>query len=177
MSTLDIPGRATPDKTLWNFFQRIRRLEAVPIRGHYQIKVFADANAGSGNLDTAVRTVVAGDGKFILAIPDDLQLAKLTDCFAYVTTAGSAEITVNLRNVAPGDDPYVFGDEMLIQPMLIQTGDYTSYAAGAANQPVIDPAFAQVFTGSMVSIDVDDAGGGTAEGLGVGLEFAPPPPG
>lgn len=173
MSTSEIPNRTSLDGLLFDYLTRLRRLEAVPIKGHYQIKVFADANAGSGNLDTAVRTVVTGDGKFIFAIPDDLQRAKLTDCFCYVTTAGSAVIRVQLRNVLPGDDPNSMGDDMLLTRMEIETGEYTSYTA--TTQRVIDPLFAQVMTGSMIAIDIDAAGGGTAEGLGVGLEFAPPP--
>lgn len=175
MSTLDIPGRSTPDKVLWDFFERIRRLEAVPIRGHYQIKVFADENALNGQTPASSRVVSAGLGKFILAIPDDLQLSKLTDCFAYVTTAGSDDLEVQLRNVARGDDPNATGDDMLLTPITINAGDYTSY--DSTPQRVIDPTFYQVFTGSMIAIDVLSDGGGDAQGLGVGIELAPPPPG
>lgn len=175
MSTIDIPGRTSPDKVLWDFHERIRRLEAVPIRGHYQIKVFADENAANGQLPASTRLVVAGLGKFILAIPDDLQLSKLTDCFCYVTTAGTGDIEVQLRNVDRGDDPNSTGADMLSTPMTINAGDYTSY--DSTPQRVIDPSTYQVFTGSMIAIDIIDDGGGDAQGLGVGIELAPPPPG
>ena len=173
MSTMDIPGRTTADKLLFDFHQRIRRLEAAPVRGHYQIKVFADENAGNGQLPQSVRIVSTGDGKFILSIPDDLNNSVLWDCFCYVTTAGSSVIRVQLRNVDPGDDPNSTGVDMLSTRMEIEAGDYTSY--DATTQRVINESNAVLLTGSMICIDVDAAGGGTAMGLGVGLELNPPP--
>lgn len=172
MSTMEIPTRPSPSRVLRDLLRRTRRLEAVPNRGHYQIKVFADPNAGSGALDGAVRIVVAGNGKFIFAIPDDLNLAKLWDCFCYVTVPGSSVIRVQLRYVSPGANPLTTGVDMLSTRMEIETGEYTSYAA--LTQKVINVSNATVETGGMIAIDVDDAGGGVAEGLGVGIELNPP---
>lgn len=165
MSTVEVPGRASLDKLLFDYLERIRRLESIPNRGHYQIKVFADANAGSGSLPTSVTTVAVGDGKFIFAVPDDLALSFLWDCFCYVTTVGSSIIRVQLRNVTQAQD-------MLSTRMEIETGEFTSYTATV--QRVINVANSQVERGDLIAIDVDDAGGGVAKGLGVGIELNPP---
>ena len=172
MSTIEQPGRSTADKVLWDYLSRLRRLEAVPVRGHYQIKVFADDNALSGALQAAAKIVVAGNGKFIFAIPDDLDGAYLWDCFIYVTTAGVSVIRVQLRYVEPGDDPNTTGVDMLSTRMEIETGEYSSYTA--TTQRVINTSNWQVAKGGMIAIDVDDGGGNEAMGLGVGIELNPP---
>lgn len=172
MSTPAIPQRPSYSKVLRDLLVRTRRLEAVPNRGHYQIKVFADDNTASGTLPETVKIVSAGNGQFIFAIPDDLAQSYLWDCFCYVTTAGSSVIRVQLRNVDPGDDPNSSGVDMLSTRMEIETGDYTSYSA--TTQKVINLSNNQLQRGSMIAIDVDDAGGGDAMGLGVGIELNPP---
>lgn len=172
MSTVDIPSRISADSVLWDYLNRLRRLEAVPIRGHYEFKVTADQNAGSGNLDPSVRNVFAGNGKFIFGIPDDLDQSKLTDCFAYVTTAGSSVIRIQLRYVAPLANPNTTGIDMLSTRIEIEAGEYFSY--NATTQRVINASNRVVTKGGFICVDVDDAGGGSAEGLGVGIELSPP---
>ena len=164
MSNLSDPTRPSYDKLFADFLVRIRRLEAVPNPGHYQIKVFADDNALDGNLPDSSKIVVVGDGKFIFAIPDDLALSYLWDCFCYVTVVGSDVLQVMLRNVTQAQD-------MLSTPMEIEAGDFTSYQA--TTQRVIDLSSNQVARGDLISIDVDADGGGTAMGLGVGIELNP----
>ena len=164
MSNISDPIRPSYDKLLSDFLVRIRRLEAVPIRGHYQIKVFADANAGDGELPVAVRIVTAGDAKFQFGIPEDLNGSFLIRCMAYVTTVGSGLISVQIRNVTQAVD-------MLTDPIEIEAGDFNSYQA--TNPPVPDTSVL-VETGDQIAIDVDSAGGGVAQGLGVGLELAHP---
>lgn len=172
MSTIITPGRPSYSRVLRDLLGRVRRLEATPVRGHYQIKVFADDNALDGNLPDSGKIVTVGDGKFIFAIPDDLANSYLWDCFCYVTTAGSSVIRVQLRNIDPGDNPNTTGSDMLTTRMEIETGDYTSYSA--TTQKIISQVNNQVQRGSMIAIDVDAAGGGVAMGLGVGIELNPP---
>lgn len=167
MSNLMYPERPTWSKVLFDELVRLRRLEAVPNRGHYQIKVFADDNALDGNLPDTSKIVVVGDGKFIFAIPDDLAEGFLWDCFAYVTTVGSGDIVIQLRNVTQAVD-------MLSVPITIEAGDFTSYQAALVLQPEPDTSNNQVARGDLIAIDIDDDGGGTAMGLGVGIEINPP---
>lgn len=166
MSTLVHPTRDTLDQLLFDYLQRIRRLEGNVNRGHYQIKLFADENGADGNLPATVRIVSTGDGKFIFGIPDDLNNARLWDCFIYITTVGSAVLRVQIANLTQGYD-------FLTTRLEIEAGDTTSYQA--TTQKVINPTHPPVETGDLISIDVDNAGGGTAQGLGIGLEFNPPP--
>jgi hypothetical protein len=165
MSNMTTPSRPSYNRVLRDLLARTRRLEATPVRGHYQIKVFADEGAGNGNLPPAVRIVTTGDGKFIFAIPDDLSLSYLWDCFCYVTTVGASVIRVQLRNITQAQD-------MLSTAMEIEAGDFTSYQA--TTQRVINVANSQVLKGDLIAIDVDQAGGGVAQGLGVGIELNPP---
>lgn len=132
---------------------------ATPV-GFYEIKVFADANALDGNLPPAATDVVTGDGKFVFAIPEDLDGARLVKAAAYLTTHGG--VTVQIRNVTAGHD-------ILSTKITVDAGDDTSY--DAATPPVINDANSAVETGDLIAIDVDAAGGG-AQGLGVILVFA-----
>lgn len=159
------PERPTWSKVVSDLLVRIRRIEAVPNRGHYQIKVFADDNALDGQLPDSSKIVVVGNGKFIFAIPDDLAQGFVWDCFCYVTTVGTDVLTVQLRNVTQAQD-------ILSTPMEIEAGDFTSYQAGT--QRVINQSNNQVARGDLIAIDIDDDGGGTAMGLGVGIEINPP---
>jgi hypothetical protein len=165
MSNIIYPDRPSWSNVLFEQLERVRRLEAVPNRGHYQIKVFADDNALDGNLPDSAKILVAGDGKFIFAIPDDLAQSFLWDCFCYVTTVGDSVIRVQLRNITQAQD-------MLSTRMEIEAGDFTSY--DATTQRVIDQSNNQVARGDLIAIDVDNAGGGVAMGLGVGIELNPP---
>lgn len=130
-----------------------------PPRGHFEIKVFADRDALDGNLPDSSIVVSTGDAKFVFWIPDDLDNTELVGAAAGVSVAGT--VTVQIRNVTQAFD-------FLSTKITIDSGEYTSYTAAippviTANQPVAK--------GDRIAIDVD-AAGGTAEGLGVLLEFA-----
>ena len=162
MSTFVHPERQSLPKVLASLVDRVRRLEAVPQTAHYPCKLFADANALNGSLSPLARIVVAGDGKFIFGIPPGLEGASLTAAFAYVTTVGSSAIEVMVRNVTSGHD-------MLVDPLHIDTGEFTTLTSSAPYS--ISPLWHQVSGGDLISLDVDLAGGGDAEGLGVEVEF------
>lgn len=156
----------TPESRTKDLERRVHRLErrVPPSAGVYEIKVFADANTGDGNLPDEVTVVSVGDGKFIFAIPHPLDTYFLTLAHAFITTASSSGVvTVMIRNATAAVD-------MLSTAITIDQGDFTSYAA--ATPPVIDYANAQVSTGDRIAIDVDTAGTG-AQGLGVKLAFTP----
>lgn len=132
---------------------RVRKLERekVPKLATFEIKVFSD----TGLLST-------GDGKFIFAIPADLDGWSLTDAAAYVTTVSSSGlVTVQVRNVTLAAD-------MLSTRITIDVGEFTSYTA--ATPEVISAA--PVAMGNLIAIDVDVAGTG-AKGLGVILDLEP----
>lgn len=137
---------------------RIRQLERrpPPLEGLYEIKVFADEGTGS--------TVETGDGKFIWAIPFDLNQTNLVDADAFITTLSSSGlVTVQIRNITQAVD-------MLSTRITIDVGEYHSFDAAA--QPVINQANNTVTTGDRLAVDVDVAGTGT-KGLGVILRFDP----
>jgi hypothetical protein len=127
--------------------------------GYYEIKVFADANALDGNLPDTATVVSTGDGKFVFAIPQDLDATELVHAAGFVTTAGA--VTVQIRNVTQALD-------FLSTKITIDTGETTSYTAATA--PVIT-ADQPVATGDLIAVDVD-AADGAAKGLGVILMFA-----
>lgn len=122
-----------------------------------QVKVFADAGAGSD--------LTTGDGKLIIIVSDDMDGLNLVDADAYVTTVSSSGLpTVQIRNVTQAAD-------MLTTKITIDASEFSSYFA--ATPPVIDTANDDVATGDRIAIDVDVAGTG-AKGLGVVLSFANP---
>lgn len=119
----------------------------------FDIKVFTDRG-----------TVLLGDGRFIFAIPSDLNGWNLTAVAAYVTSpSSSGKPTVQIGNLTTGFD-------MLTTKVSVDVSESTSYTASVA--PVISAAHKQVSTGDLISIDVDIAGTGTL-GLGVMLTFTP----
>lgn len=126
--------------------------------GYYEIKVFADRDALDGLLPDTAIVVSEGDGKFIFAIPADLDGCELHQCAAFVSVAGA--VTVQIRNITQAYD-------FLSTKITIDSGDFTSYAA--ATPPVITDDLI-VDKGDRIAIDVD-AADGTAEGLGVILQF------
>jgi hypothetical protein len=127
--------------------------------GFYEIKVFADANALDGLLPASVTNVVVGDGKFIFAIPRDLDGTELVHAEAYITTSGTL-VTVQIRNITKALD-------MLTTRITIDAGEYSSL--DAAVPPVVNETNAAVDMGDRIAVDVDTAGG---QGLGVKLVFA-----
>lgn len=133
-----------------------------PLRplGHFEIKVFADANALDGELPDTATMVTVGDAKFVFAIPEDLHGTELVHVAAYVSTTGDLT-RVMVRNVTQGAD-------MLSTGCSVDAGDDTSYAS--ATPAVINVATAEVERGDLIALDVD--AGSTAKGLGVILVFA-----
>jgi hypothetical protein len=127
--------------------------------GFYEIKVFADATALDGLLPATATDVSVGDGKFVFAIPRDLDGTELVHAEAYITTTGSI-VTVQIRNITKAVD-------MLNPKITIEAGEYSSL--DATTQPVVIDAAAEVEMADLIAIDVDTAGG---KGLGVKLVFA-----
>jgi hypothetical protein len=162
-------GRKTPDSRIKALEWRTDALERriPPSAGIYEIKVFADEGALDGNLPDTATVVSTGDGKFIFAIPIDLNTYYLTEAEAFITTVSSSGVvTVMIRNVTDAVD-------MLSTAITIDVGEFTSYAAAAPS--VINNANSQVATGDRIAVDVDGAGTG-AQGLGVILRFSPTDP-
>jgi hypothetical protein len=130
--------------------------------GFYEIKVFADANALDGLLPASATNVSVGDGKFIFAIPRDLDGTELVHAEAYVTSTG-ALVTVQIRRMRAA----VADVDMLSTRITIDAGEYSSL--NAISPPVINETNAEVDMADRIAIDVDTAGG---KGLGVKLVFA-----
>lgn len=128
--------------------------------GFYEIKVFADRDALDGNLPDAAIVVSTGDGKFVFAIPSDLDGTSLVHAAAAVSVTGV--VIVQIRNVTQAYD-------FLSTPITFTFGDFTSYTS--STQTVIDDPHPVVATGDLISIDVDSADG-NAEGLAAMLAFA-----
>ena len=127
--------------------------------GFYEIKVFADRDALDGNLPDEAIVVSTGDGKFVFAIPHDLDQAEMVHAAAFVSLAGA--VTVQVRNVTQAAD-------YLTTALTIDSGETTSYTAAT---PVVIDDDLLADKGDLIRIDVD-AADGTAEGLGVMLQFA-----
>lgn len=146
--------RTSLHRQLGEILRRLRRLEASPGVGTYEIKVFADGGSGSD--------VVTGDGAFIFEFPDDLDRMELNHARAFVTTVSSSGlVTVQLRNITQAVD-------MLSTKITIDAGETSS--GTAATPPVINVANAIPDARDLIAIDVDTAGTG-AKGLGVILRF------
>ena len=119
----------------------------------YDVKVFEDVNL-----------VVAGDGAFYFAIPEDLDGSVLSKVEAFVSTASSSgTVQVQLHKLATAVD-------MLTTKLSIDVGEL--HSKDAATQPVVDTANDDVLWGNYIRIDVDSAGTG-AKGLEVKLYFLP----
>lgn len=161
MSTFHYPARTSLAKILRDLLARVRRLEGIPARAVFEIKLFADAV-----WPDAVSLVQIGDNRFVFQIEtDDLDGAYLLDVQTFLTTAGTGATTCQVRNRGPG---MAAGTNMLTTPVTIDSGGYRSRAAGT--QPVIDPLNDQVAGGDFIAIDVD-AAGTDAQGLGIILTF------
>lgn len=146
-------GRQSALSRLADLAGRVRKLERekAATLATFEIKVFSDADALS-----------TGDGKFIFAIPGDLDGWSLTAAAAYVTTVSSSGlVTVQIRNVTLAAD-------MLSTRITIDVGETTSYTAAA---PAVIAA-APVAKGQLIAVDVDVAGT-AAKGLGVILDLEP----
>lgn len=135
--------------------------DPLPPRGHFEIKVFADRGALDGGLSDGAIIVSSGDGKFVFVVPPDLHQTNLTVAEAGISTVGSSDLEVTLYNLTQAVD-------MLTTPITIPAGDYASYPPQATD---INETNAVVDQGDRISVNVDAAGGGTAEGLMVILEF------
>jgi len=148
--------RSSVEGVLANHERRVGILEAVPsFGGNYEIKLVPD-----------YVTLSTGDGKFIFAIPSDLNNTNLVDAQAFVTTVatGATKVTVQIRNVTDAVD-------MLTTRITIDASEFTSYTA--ATPRVIDATNDDVVTSDLIAIDVDAVGNTTpGQGLGVILRFA-----
>ena len=146
----------------WNHRPKARGgSDPLPPVGHFEIKVFADRGALDGNLPDSAVIVSTGDGKFIFVVPPDLDGTYLTLAEAGISALGSDDLEVTIYNLTQAVD-------MLTTPITIPSGDYASYLPVATD---IAEANSQVAAADRISINVDAAGGGDAEGLMVILEF------
>lgn len=136
--------------------------DPIPGESIRNIKVFADRNATDGNLPDSVIVVSTGDGKFIFSIDEDEDGWRMHYVRAFVSVVGSGDVVVQIRNITQAHD-------FLTTKITIDTGDFTSLTSGTP--AAINMANAVVADGDLVAIDVDSAGGGTAEGLGVNVGF------
>lgn len=119
----------------------------------FDIKIVDDSTA-----------LTTGDGKFIFAVPSDLDGGTLSAVAAYVTTVSSSGApNIQVRNITTGFD-------MLSTAITIDVSEFTSYTA--ATPAVIDGSHDTVSTGDLIAVDVDAAGAG-AKGLGVILSVTP----
>jgi hypothetical protein len=125
-----------------------------------------------GNLPDSAIIVSAGDGKFMLLIPPDLNGASLYLAEAGVSAAGADDVEVELINV--GDDPGTPGTtNMLDTTIVIPAGDYISWTAGSSvgTTQIAAAPDDGVLSGDWVSINVLAGSSDTAEGLAVILSF------
>ena len=153
MSTFQIPGRESIQKILFDLLSRVKRLEAVPPRAVFEIKLFADEIWP----DTA-SIVTVGDGRFKLSIADKLDGAYLLEVQIYVTTVGSGDTSVTVYNNTASVD-------MLNTAVVIPAGEKCAISVDT------DPDNDQVRSCDEIWLNVDAAGGGSAKGLGVILTF------
>jgi hypothetical protein len=108
--------------------------------------------------------IVAGDGRFIFSIPEDMDGLYLTAVEIYVTTSSSSGIVqVQLHNETTAAD-------ILSTRVQVDQGELNS--KDASTQAVINLATAGVLWGHHIRIDVDQDGTG-AMGLGVMLTYGP----
>lgn len=157
----------TPETEQGKIANRVTALEhRRDVAAFYEIKIFAD--------DQAVET---GDGKFIFAIPIDLDRALLRYVNAFVTTESSSGlVTVQIFNTTASSSESSELD-MLLTPITIDANEFD--AENATTPWEIDKTYFNygypetnntVYYRQQLRIDVDTAGTG-AMGLGVMLGF------
>lgn len=156
MSTFQVPQRQNLRELLRDLVTRVRRLEAIPPRAKFEIKLFADAA-----WPDAVSITTTGDGRFIWEIEDKLDGAYLLELGLWCTTVGTGATVCQVRNETTTHD-------MLSTPVTIESGERSSRTA--VTQPVINPLYQQVSAGDFLSIDVDTASD-AQKGLGIWLTF------
>jgi hypothetical protein len=106
--------------------------------------------------------VTAGDGRWIIAVDEDVAKFHLVAVRCYVTTVSSSgAITVQVRNVTAAAD-------MLSTAVTIDASEKNSSTAATA--AVVDAANDLVSDGDEIAVDIDGAGTG-AKGLGITLRF------
>lgn len=161
MSTFHYPTRTNLAKILRDLLARVRRLEAIPARAVYEIKLFADPV-----WPDTVALVRVGDTRFMFPIDSDLDGAYLLDVEGAVTTPGTVtDVTVQVRNWGDGSGA---GTNMLTTPLTIDAG--TRRSCDSATPVVIDPLNDQVAACDLICLDVDTAPD-DAKGLAVKLTF------
>jgi hypothetical protein len=141
--------------SLGDILYRVQRLEAwaPSIDAQFNIKVTADNTF-----------FIVGDDKFVWMIPADLDTWELTAAEAYVSTVGTTETVVQVRNRTTGED-------MLTVPLTISAGVFTTCDSSPAVE--ISDTWDDVSACDMIAIDIDTAAP-DAKGLGVILTFTKP---
>lgn len=152
--------------------ERVKALERRrAVSGHYEIKLFGDAEA-----------VAVEEGRFIFGVPYSLDKAKLRYVNTYVTTVGSGPTTVQIHNTGSVAVPADF--DMLSDPVTIESGEFdaetnftTPWVISGQDHPPDDISYAEygfpysdntVFYKQQLRIDITVAGSG-AMGLGIQL--------
>lgn len=158
MSTFQYPDRTSVAKILRDLLARVRRLEGIPPRAVFEIKLFSDAVIASGSI------VKTGDNRFVFGIDSELDGAYLLDVQAFLSTAGTGETQVQVRNRGSGGGNV----DMLSTPVTIDSGGLRS--CDSLTPVVIDTANDQLAGCDLIALDVDSAGTG-AKGLCVILTF------
>lgn len=149
MSAYDVQPTNLP-LVVGDLQRRVQILEAVRVAVSYDIKIVGDD-----------ATFVVGDNTFIWMIEADVGGKRLTGVEAFVSTPGSTDTVIQVRNRTTGND-------MLLVPITIDAGDETTCDADVPAE--IDPDEALVSHCDLLAIDIDDAGSG-AMGLGVIVQF------
>lgn len=97
-----------------------------------------------------------------MGIPSDMEGFRLIGVGAFVLTAASGVIYIQIQNLDTATD-------MLSTQCEIDAGDTSSYESGT--QPVVDEAVRTVFTGQRLAVNVNTAAT-DGVGLAVALSFA-----
>jgi hypothetical protein len=147
-------GEPSVAKDISSLGFRVRQLERrpPPRKAQFDIKLASDT-----------QTVAQDAGVFRFAIPADLEGSRLVRAEAYVTTAGSDDVEIELSNETQG------GIGLLDDSIVIDTGDMTSYTSSSPSAVDTDnPPFE---TGDIIWVNIENDGD-DALGHGVILDFA-----
>ena len=107
-------------------------------------------------------TPVVGNGIVVFCIPYEMNGYKLQTAEAYLTTAGTGNTLVSLKNITTNND-------MLTVPIKITGGELTSY--DSSPRSVIDESHNTVSIKHQIAINVTNVAVGS-KGLGLMLAFS-----
>jgi hypothetical protein len=144
--------------------------DPIPPRAILHIKLFPDlATEEAMGIDTPVAT---GEDVFVFLITKEMDGLALTKAEGFLSTPGSGDTSVMLRNKTQIDPISGLGPDMLEHLINIESDEETTKTATVQPKPV-DGEDAIVHWGDLIGVDVTDAASG-AHGLGIILEFSLP---